>query len=71
MAQRKKPSHCEIKRDLRAAGVDFQRDFLEQPSSKVDLIVAASRRKGYRKPKNAPGSHGRMYYQLLQRQKGC
>ena len=66
----KKASHCEVKRELQQAGVDFSANFHALPSSTVGLIVDGAQRARYRKSKNAPGSRGRMYFQLLQR-KGC
>ena len=71
MPKRKKPSHCDVKATLQREGVDFSRDFHELSLSDVSRIVDAARATGYRKSKNAPGSRGRMYYQLLQRQRSC
>lgn len=67
---RKKPTHCEIKRELRDEGVDFREDFFALRGDTVGLIVNGAKRAGYRKSKNAPGSLGRMYFQLL-RKKSC
>jgi len=71
MAKKKRISHCDAKAMLQKDGIDFSRDFHELPSSDVSRIVDAARSSGYRKSKTAPGSRGRMYYQLLQRQRSC
>lgn len=71
MSRKGKMSHCDARAMLERQGVDFSEDFHALPSSKVDLIVEAARAAGYRKRRDAPGSRGRMYFQLLSRQKGC
>ena len=64
-------NHCDAKAMLHAQGIDFRDDFYVLSSSKVELIVDLARATGYRKRRDAPGSRGRMYYQLLQRQRTC
>lgn len=71
MARKKKLTHCEAKAMLQKQGIDFRKDVFEQRMSNMLLVVDAARAVGYRKSKNAPGSTGRMYYQLLQRQRSC
>jgi hypothetical protein len=72
MARRKKKlTHCEAKAMLHKQGVDFSKDVFEQRMSDMQLVVDAAHAAGYRKPPNAPGSTGRMYYELLQRQRRC
>lgn len=71
MARKKKMTHCDAKTMLQKQGIDFSEDFHALPSSQVSLIVDAARATGYRKSKSAPGSRGRMYFQLLKRQRGC
>ncbi len=71
MARRTKIAHCDAKRWLERQGVDTRKDFFELPGHDVGLVVEAAKRTGYRKSKYAPGSTGRMYFQLLKRQKGC
>jgi len=47
------------------AGVDFRADFHSQ---NIGLLMAElAKDYGYRKPKNANGSTGRYFFQLLQR----
>jgi len=70
MKRRKKMDHCEAKWVLGAKGIDFHKDFFVLPPSDVSLIVEMARQTGYRKSKYAPGSRGRMYFQLLKR-KAC
>ena len=67
---KKRPNHCMVKKMLVTAGVDFSKNFFVLPASTVGLIVDGAKLAGYRKSKQAPGSRGRMYYQLLQR-KSC
>jgi hypothetical protein len=67
---KRKMNHCEVKSWLRDQGISFRRDFFEMASSDVGLIVDGAKKAGYRKSKNAPGSTGRMYFQLLKR-KSC
>lgn len=69
MARRKKMDHCQAKDWLGTQGVDFHKDFFVLPPSDVSRIVEAAQKTGYRKSPNAPGSRGRMYYQLLQRKR--
>jgi len=68
--KRRKTPHCEVKKILERQGVDFRKNFYVLPSSDVSLIVEGARKAGYRKRRDAPGSTGRMYFQLLQR-KDC
>lgn len=68
---KKKISHCDAKAMLQKQGIDFSQDFHALRSGDVSQIVDAARASGYRKSKTAPGSRGRMYYQLLQRQRSC
>lgn len=65
-----KPSHCAIKRELRAEGVDFNKDFHTLRWAEQTAIADGAKRAGYRKPKAAAGSRGRMYFALLQK-KSC
>jgi hypothetical protein len=71
MARQPKLSHCEAKTLLKQQGVDLKKDFFELDGHDVGLVVDAAKRTGYRKSRNAPGSTGRMYFSLLQRQKKC
>lgn len=49
------------------AGIDIAADLHTLTSSQVEVIVALAKQAGYRKPRTAPGSTGRMYFQALQR----
>lgn len=71
MAAKKKMSACEAKRFAKAAGVDFSKDFHALPSSQVQTLADTAKAAGYRKSKNAPGSTARMFFQRLDRAKGC
>lgn len=71
MPRKKKLTACDARKLLAAEGVPFDVDFHTLNSSKVSRIVEVARRAGYRKPKNAPGSTGRMYFQYLARRKSC
>lgn len=66
-ARRQKLDPHEAKQRLKAAGVDFSRDFHALPSRQVQLLVDTARAAGYRKRKDAPGSTARMYFQYLSR----
>lgn len=65
--KKKKLTNCDAKAMLQKQGIDFDKDVFEQRMSDMQLVVDAARATGYRKSPNAPGSTGRMYYQLLQR----
>lgn len=67
-ARKKKLDPRDAKQRLKAAGIDFGRDFHELSSSEVDQVLSVSRAAGYRKRRDAPGSTARMYYQYLKRQ---
>jgi hypothetical protein len=67
MAKKKKLAHCDVATILRAEGVDFRKDVHAQSLSVMGRVAELARQAGYRKSKNAPGSTGRMYYQLLKR----
>jgi hypothetical protein len=47
--------------------LDIGQDFHALSSSQVEDLLAEADRVKYRKPKNANGSRGRYFYQLLQR----
>ena len=64
-ARKKKLDPHTAKQRLKAAGIDFSRDFHQLPSSQVQIILDTARAAGYRKRKDAPGSTARMYYQYL------
>lgn len=66
-ARKKKIAPHEAKQRLRAAGIDFSRDFHELPRSAVQLVLDTAHAAGYRKRKDAPGSTARMYFQYLSR----
>ena len=67
-ARKKKLTHEEAKRLLESEGIDFSRDYYESVSTSDSARIAeVSKRTGYRKSKNAPGSTGRMYYEYLSR----
>jgi len=71
MARKPRLSHCEAKAMLERQGINFSKDVFELSTSQLTEVAEISRKTGYRKSKNAPGSTGRMYFQLLQRQKHC
>lgn len=52
---------------LRGYGVPLGEDFHKLDSDTVERIIAAADAYGYRKPKNAPGSRARMFYQFANR----
>ena len=68
---KKKIKHCEAKQMLKAQGIDFTKDSDELRMSEMGLVVDAAKKAGYHKRKDAPGSRGRMYFQLLKRTKSC
>ena len=68
-ARKKKITHHEAKRRLKAAGIDFRRDSDELRMSDAQLVADTAREAGYRKRKDAPGSTARMYFQYLSRLK--
>lgn len=70
MAKRKL-TNCDAKAKLRRQGIDFNADFHTLSSGDVGKVVDVAREAGYRKSKSAPGSRGRMFFQLLARTKGC
>jgi hypothetical protein len=49
--------------------IDLTADFHTLSTDEVDVIVAQAKAHGYRKPKNANGSTGRYFFQLLKRLK--
>jgi hypothetical protein len=73
MARKKRIKHskCDVKRALVMQGVDFKKDVHELSHSDLNAVAMMARATGYRKSKTAPGSTGRMYFELLQRQRGC
>jgi len=68
---RRKFNHCDAKDAMKSAGVSFDKDFHAQSRSAVDMLLAWAKATRYQKRRDAPGSRARMYYQLLQRKKGC
>ena len=68
---KRKISHCTAKKMLQKAGIDFRKESYELRMSEMAEVVAVAKIAGYHKRKDAPGSRGRMYFQLLQRTKGC
>lgn len=52
---------------LQRAGVPLGADFHRLHSSQVDALLAEADRLKYRKPRNANGSRGRYFHDLLQR----
>lgn len=69
--RKKRVPACEAKRLLSARGVDLKKDFHQLNSSDVNIVLDVAKAAGYRKSKNAPGSKGRMFFQYLQRKRGC
>lgn len=51
----------------RRARVSLDRDFHTLRSEEVEALLAEADARRYRKPRNAPGSRGRMFFQALQR----
>lgn len=52
---------------LQRAGVAVGADFHTLSSSQVEALLAEADRVKYRKPRNANGSRGRYFHDLLQR----
>ena len=52
---------------LQRAGVPVGADFHTLSSSQVEALLAEADRVKYRKPRNANGSRGRYFHDLLQR----
>jgi hypothetical protein len=52
---------------LRMINAAIGQDFYTLRNEQVELLLAEADRVKYRKPKNANGSRGRYFYQLLQR----
>lgn len=52
---------------LWACGVNVGEDFHTLPSSIVSDLLESADRYGYRKPRNANGSRGRYFHDMLQR----
>lgn len=71
MAKRKKIPACEAKRLLRARGVNLGTDFFTLRTSEVGIVLDVAKAAGYRKRKDAPGSTARMFFQYMQRKRGC
>lgn len=69
--KRNRDLDCIAKRSLERDGVDFSGDFHALYSDQVAKLVGLAKAARYRKPKNASGSTGRMYFQRLARLKGC
>ncbi|MBU8540198.1 hypothetical protein [Falsiroseomonas tokyonensis] len=57
----------EAREVLRHCKVNLHVDFHALDSDKVQALVAAADREGYRKPKNANGSRARSYHARLVR----
>lgn len=51
-------------------GFPLGADFHSLGSATVEKILAAADFRGYRKPRNAPGSRARSFYEYLNRAKG-
>jgi hypothetical protein len=71
MAKKKKLSACDAKKLLEAEGIPFGVDVHSIGVANLGRVAEVAKQAGYRKPKNAPGSTGRMYYQYLNRLKSC
>lgn len=52
---------------FRQWGIDPSQDFFTLSSEQVCHILESADRAKYRKPRNANGSRGRYFYQLMQR----
>ena len=52
---------------LNSIGASLDQDFHTLSSSQVEALLEWADRVRYRKPKNANGSRGRYFYQLVQR----
>lgn len=57
----------EARETLRRLRVNRYADFHELSSSDTEALANEARRAGYRKPKDAPGSTARMFFQRLTR----
>lgn len=57
-------SACALLRNL---DIPRDADFFELRSSKVDELLNAANRYGYRKPKSASGSRGRYFFEFVKR----
>jgi len=57
----------EAKAILARLGIPVASDFHALPSSAVDQLISEADRIRYRKPKNAPGSRGRMFHDYVTR----
>lgn len=52
---------------LEACGIEIGTDYFTLRSSQVTALIEWANRDKYRKPKNANGSRGRYYHDMLQR----
>lgn len=68
---RKRLTACAAKALLAAEGIPFGVNVFTLGVARLGRIAEVARQAGYRKPRNAPGSTGRMYYQYLNRLKRC
>ncbi len=68
---KRKLSNCDAKKMLKKMGINFSKESYELRMSEMAEVVAVAKLAGYPKRKDAPGSRGRMYFELLARTKGC
>lgn len=71
MAKKKKIPACAAKQLLKARGIDFSKDYFALRGSEVEIVLDVAKAAGYRKGKSAPGSKARMFYEFLDRKRGC
>jgi hypothetical protein len=71
MAKKKRIPACAAKQLLKARGIDFKKDYFALRGSEVEIVLDVAKAAGYRKSKSAPGSKARMFYEYLDRKRGC
>jgi len=67
MAKRNVLTKTEAVAALRKGRLNLSHDYHQLSSSDVDKVLFVASLYGYRKPKNASGSKGRMFWQFMQR----
>ena len=64
-------SHDDARALCSVFGIDPAQDWHAMPCAMKDAVLKAADARGYRKPKDAPGSRGRMFADYLRRALGA
>lgn len=70
-SKKKKLTACEARQLLQLEGIPFGVDVHTLGVARLERIAEVAQQASYRKPANAPGSVGRMFYERLNRLKSC